>query len=191
MRKEAIYLVEYAGIPYGIAVLDRLVKRTAVEVVYARPVCVGKYLIVLGGNVDDVRESQAEVESLGPAKRISDYLLTSAHQEILAYFRRAAKETDKLHTPEAVGILETRNASSGFHSLDRALKNGSVRLAKIWLGHYIGGKLCYVLTGRVGDVQAAIDAGRAGIDEKSLLDSQVIPHPDPVTMKLLVEHYNA
>lgn len=191
MKKEAIYLVEYSSISYGIAVLDRLIKRSAVEVVYARPVCIGKYLIVLGGDVDDVRESREEVKSLGSNRRISDYLLTSAHQEILAYFRRASKEAGGSHIQEAVGILETSNASSGFYSLDRALKNGSVRLARIWLGHYIGGKFCYILNGQVGDVQAAVDAGRASAGEAFLVDSQVIPYPDPATLKLLVDQFNA
>ena len=63
---EAVFLVEYNSVSYGVSVLDRIVKRSGVEVVYARPVCAGKYLIVVGGDVDDVSESQAEGEGLGP-----------------------------------------------------------------------------------------------------------------------------
>lgn len=188
--QEAIFLVEYSNIPYGIAALDRLVKRSAVSVLYANPVCIGRYLIVVGGSVEDVGESQAEVEAIGTTRRISQYLLTNAHRDISAYFKRFPKNEKSISGAQAAGIFETRDTASGFRSLDCALKNGSVEIGKIWMGHYLGGKFCYVLTGQVGDVETAVNAARHSIIDRQYADSCVIPSPDTETLRLIVEHYN-
>lgn len=188
---EAVLLAEYSSVSYGVSVLDRMVKRSAVEVVYARPVCAGKYLIVVGGDVEDVGEAQAEAESLGSERRISSYLLTNAHRDILGYFRRSsaqeASERETIEVSPALGLFETTNAATGFHSLDAALKNGSVGLGKVWLGHFLAGKFCYVLAGQVGDVGAAIAAARNATPDKNHVDNRVIPSPDKATLRLLLD----
>ena len=96
-------------------------------------------------------------------------------------------EREAIAASPAVGLVETTNAAAGFHSLDAALKNGSVRLGKVWLGHFLAGKFCYVLAGQVGDVEAAVAAAKATVPDKNYVDSRVIPSPDGATLRLLLE----
>lgn len=187
---DAICIVEYNSVSYGIAVLDRMVKRSDVTPIYAKPVCVGRYLIVLGGAVDSVEEAMQEVEDKGSHRLLSKYLLTSAHRDILGYFRRTPAQLEDFAGVRAVGLVETRSAAAGFQSLDRALKSGSVDLIKMWMGHFLGGKSCFVLAGEVGDVEAAVGAARSSIREEESVDCQVIPAPDPLVLRLLTDRYN-
>lgn len=183
---EAVYLVEFGSIPAGIDMLDRMMDRCSALIIYAKPVCIGKFLIVLGGEVDDVREAQAVVLESGEKRVLQQYLLTSAHEEILAYFRRAPGANASTG-PVAIGMLETVDAVSGFRSLDAALKGGSVSLEQVWLGHFIGGKFCYILSGQVGDVQAALAAAEITLEPKRLVDSRVIPSPSEKTLAHLLK----
>ncbi|MDR0670836.1 MAG: BMC domain-containing protein [Oscillospiraceae bacterium] len=181
---QAIYIVEYSSIPIGIYVLDRMVKHAPADILYAKPVCIGKFLIVVGGGVDDVREAQRAAASAQNAKALQQYLLTNAHSEILAHFRRAPGQKSAAGGP-AVGILETRHAASGFYSLDAALKCGNVRLEHLWLGHFIGGKFCYVLRGQVADIHSAFVAAQKDLDPSEIVDSQILPAMDKAVMACL------
>lgn len=182
---EAIYIVEYNSIPIGIDVLDQMVKRASVTIIQARPICIGKYLIVLGGAVDDMREAQAAALSVGPDKLLSQYLLTNAHHDILAYFKRIPEDESSFSGAVAVGIFEVRNIANGFRSLDAALKSGNVQLGYVWNGHFIGGKFCFLLTGSVEDISMALKAAENNLDDRCLVDSRVIPSPDAKTLKHL------
>lgn len=185
----AIYIVEFGSIPVGIDMLDRMIKRASLTIAYAKPVCIGKYLIVLGGDVADVREAQAAVSEAGEKRLLKEHLLTNAHRDILAYFKRAPKTDESIEGASAVGILETVDAASGFKSLDAALKCSNVHLQQVWIGHYNGGKFSYVLTGNVEDVKMALSAGSQGLAERTLVDSRVIPSPDRKTLEHLIKVY--
>lgn len=185
---EAIYIVEYASIPAGIDMLDQIVKRTSVFIIYAKSICIGKFLIVLGGDVDDVREAQAAVTAAEEKRLLQQYLLTNAHGQILSYFKRAPECKESTSGATAIGILETLDAANGFRSLDLALKGGNVRLERVWLGHFIGGKFCYILTGQVGDIKTALAAAENGLEEKRVVDSRIIPSPDRKVLEHLLRH---
>lgn len=184
--KEAIYIVEYSNIPLGVDMLDKMIKRTEVTVIKAQPICIGKFLIVLGGEVDAMEEAQGVVQEQGERRLISQYLLTNAHKGILAYFKRARLSAGYVPVSDAVGIFEVTNAADGFHSLDAALKSGNVELRKVWLGHFLGGKLCYLLAGSVEDVSMALQAAENHLEPKSLVERRVIPSPDPKTLEYLI-----
>lgn len=186
---KAIYIAEYSSIPVGIDAVDRMVKRASMTIIYAKPICIGKFLIVMGGEVDNLREAQAEVASAGEKRLIQQYLLTNAHEDILAYFKRSPQEKRSMQGKTALGILETRNASSGFQSLDAALKSGNVRLEEVWIGHFIGGKFCYILSGLVEDINTALEAAARGLPENSFIDKKVIASPDDKTLEYLIKSY--
>ncbi|MDR0926067.1 MAG: BMC domain-containing protein [Hungatella sp.] len=186
---EAIYIIELSSVPVGIQILDQIVKRSQVLIIYAKPICIGKFLIVAGGNVEDVQEAQAAVVSVQEKKLLHHYLLTNAHNDILSYFNRLPAQRERKPGANAVGILETRDASSGFRSLNAALKNGEVRLEQVWLGQFMGGKFCYILTGQVEDITMALEAAKGEQEEKYLVDSRVIPAPDQKTLQYLLKRY--
>lgn len=181
---DAIYVVEYRSISQGIGALDTMVKSADLTLLHANPICIGKYLICLGGDVADVEEAKtASYRDEGGAP-MAAYLLTGTHPDVLGYFKKA--KPMPCRKPEAIGIIETKNASSGFMSLDRSLKAASVCLLRLWLGQLLGGKFCYVLGGSVSDVQAAVNAAKYAIEEKELVGTRVIPSPDEATMNLFL-----
>lgn len=184
--KEAIYVVEYTNIPTGIDALDQMIKRAEVTILHARPICIGKYLIVLGGSVDSVREAQRVVQTLCTDNLLSQYLLTNAHHEILSYFNQISVYKNEISMSEAVGIFEVKNSSNGFRCLDAALKSGNVKLGHIWLGHFLGGKFCYLLIGSVEDVKMALKAAECNLEEGCLVESKLIPSPDSKTLGHLI-----
>ncbi|MCL2683680.1 MAG: BMC domain-containing protein [Synergistaceae bacterium] len=179
---DAIYIVEYRSISRGVMTLDRMMKRSDVMALYAAPVCIGKYVIAVGGGVGDVRESKAEAEASDGI--VAGYLITGAHPGVLGYFRRVRRERQtEQGSPDAVGIFETRNISSGFMSLDAALKNGQTQITRIWMGHFIGGKFCWVISGETSEVASSLAAAARAIPG-DIVGSELIPRPDASTLYL-------
>lgn len=181
---DAVYVVEFSSISQGVGVLDRMLKRADVELLYANAICVGKYLICVGGDVADAGEAKKAAEESDADRPLSSCLLTGTHPDIRGYFRKERPEVSE-HVA-AIGLFETRHAASGFASLDCALKSAQVRPLKIWLGHMLGGKFCYVLGGSTSDIQSAIRRAAAAVPEKERVGERVIPSPDSVTLGLFL-----
>lgn len=55
--KKSIGLVELKSIPIGIEVADMMLKTANVELVLANPICPGKYVIIVSGNVGSVENA--------------------------------------------------------------------------------------------------------------------------------------
>jgi len=177
---DAIYVVEYRSISRGIATLDKMLKRSDIMALYAAPVCIGKYVIAVGGGIGDVRESKDAAEASGGI--IAGYLITGAHPGVLSYFRR--ERPPEPDSPDAVGIFETTNISSGFMSLDAALKNGRTDVMRIWMGHLIGGKFCWVIQGETSEVSSSLASAGRVISRGEITGSELIPRPDASTLRL-------
>ena len=178
---DAVYIVEYRNISRGVVTLDKMLKRSGVMVLYAAPVCIGKYVIAVGGGVGDVMESKAVTE--GTEGIIAQYLITGAHPRVLGYFRR--ERHPEPGSPDAIGIFETRNISSGFMSLDAALKNGQVDILRIWMGHFIGGKFCWVTAGETSEVSSSLATAARAVSENEIAGSELIPRPDASILPLI------
>ena len=71
-------------------------------------------------------------------------------------------------------MLELLTAAAAIVAADRAAKAADVLLRDIRLANGLGGKGIVFLTGAVGDVQAAIDAGRAEAAGRGLLSRAVV-----------------
>ncbi|HBO43591.1 MAG TPA: propanediol utilization protein, partial [Planctomycetaceae bacterium] len=50
----SVGVVELSSIAVGYKIQDEMLKAASVELLLARTICSGKYLIVVGGNVGDV-----------------------------------------------------------------------------------------------------------------------------------------
>ncbi|WFD11760.1 BMC domain-containing protein [Tepidibacter hydrothermalis] len=79
---------------------------------------------------------------------------------------------------QALGLIETKGLVAAIESSDAMLKAADVNLLE---KTYVGGGLVYIcVTGDVGAVKAAVEAGGAAvrkIDEKLLISQHVIPRP--------------
>lgn len=79
---------------------------------------------------------------------------------------------------QALGFIETKGLIAAIESADAMLKASNVKLLE---KQYVGGGLVYIsVTGDVGAVKAAVEAGQAvvkQIDENLLISHHVIPRP--------------
>ncbi len=79
---------------------------------------------------------------------------------------------------QALGLIETKGLVAATESADAMLKAAAVNLLeKTYVG---GGLVSIAITGDVGAVKAAVEAGGAAvrkIDEKLLVSQHIIPRP--------------
>ena len=80
----------------------------------------------------------------------------------------------------SLGVLETYTAASAIVAADAAAKAAEIDLLEVRCSTGLAGKSYLTLTGDVGSVQAAIDAGTDSIHDSGLvLAKVVIPAPSP------------
>ena len=174
--KEAIGLVELSSIAGGYQAQDAMLKAAAVELVVARTICSGKYMVLISGDVEAVKSSLAAAREAAEGFLVDELLIPNVHPQVLPAVTGNVelKPEDK----QALGIIETFSVASVLEAADLAVKAAQVKLFRIHLAMTIGGKGFLLLTGEVGAVRAAVNAGIVPVAEKGLLANQVvIPAP--------------
>jgi len=180
----AIGAVELSSIGVGYRVEDEMLKAASVQLRVARTICSGKYLIVTGGAVSDVRASvQAATREAGEAL-IDHLVIPNVHEGVFPALGQSV--VLEAAQAEALGVLETFSGVSILAAADAAAKAGRVTLFRIHVAMALGGKGFCLMAGTVADVQAAVRAGAAEARDRGLLVSEiVIPRPS----KELFEEY--
>jgi microcompartment protein CcmL/EutN len=177
----AIGFIETSSIARGVEALDALLKRASVEVLLTTIVPRGKYLILIGGGVADVEEAMKAGIAVADRTLVDHFLIPNVHPQLPA----AIKGRVKVAGVEAVGLIETRDVASAIYAGDAAAKAADVTL--IEARNQPGGKGLVAMTGRVGDVRAAVAAGVATITKDGMLVADVvIPLAHPGVLPHLV-----
>jgi microcompartment protein CcmL/EutN len=169
-------LVEVASIAVGYVAQDAMLKAASVELLLARTICSGKYLIVIGGEVASVQSSVDAGAALCGGSLIERRVVTKVHPSV---FPAIGLSVDA--APErvsALGLIETFSASSIVEVADAAAKAADVVLFRVHLAMAIGGKGFVLMTGDIASVEAAVAAGAAVASEEGILVGKaVIPGP--------------
>lgn len=174
MKGSAIGLVETSSIAKGYQVADALLKRADVEVVVNRTICPGKYMILVGGDVDAVNASIETGVEIGAHTVVDHFIIPNVHPDIFPAINGVAE----LPEINALGIIEGFSVASVIEAADAAIKAAEVELVMVHLAMAIGGKGYVTLTGMVGAVESAVEAGAEVIERKGLLvEKIVIPSP--------------
>ena len=171
---QAMGLVELNSIARGIEVADAMIKSARVELVYSRAICPGKYVTLVSGGVSAVENAVGQGVKKGGALVVDEFILPNIHPSVM----RAVAVTSPVEELKALGIIEVFAIATAIVAADAAVKASDVDLIELRLGIGIGGKSFVTMTGDVGAVNAAVDAGVAVASEKGLLvDQAVIPSP--------------
>ena len=169
-----IGLIELNSIAKGIEAADTMVKAADVELIFSKPVCPGKFIILVIGDVGSVKASVNAGTEKGAQYVIDKMLLTNAHPQLVP----AICALSKIEQANAVGVMEFFSIASAVAAADTAVKAGPVQLIEVRLGIGIGGKSFVTLTGDVSSVTEAIAAGiRSAGENGMLVASSVIPSP--------------
>ncbi len=175
VKGPALGLIESSSIARGFVVTDQMVKKAPVELVLARTVSPGKYLILVTGEVADVGEAMQIGIATADEALVDRLELAQVHDQVLA-----ALSGKYAQPSDAIGVLETFSVASALLSADAACKAAEVSIVTLRLADGIGGKAFYVLDGSQADVDAALLAGEAATPHGLLLSRELIarPHDD-------------
>jgi len=179
----SIGLIELTAIARGIETADVMVKTASVTLMFARPVCPGKFIIMVHGDVGAVKASVAAGLTTGADRVVNHLIIPRVHKDLLPAINGSFAITDV----EALGVVEFFDIASAITAADAAAKASRVTLMEVRLGLGIGGKSFFKLCGEVADVQAAVDAAiAAGTGRNQVVSTCVIPAPDPALFREMI-----
>jgi len=181
---KSIGAIELSSIGVGYQIQDEMLKAASVELLIARTICSGKYLIVLGGSVSDT-ESAIHAGLAAAGEAIIDHMLIpNVHEGLFPALGQSVVLGPG--EPGALGVIETFSAISALSAADAAAKTARVTLIRIHVAMALGGKGLCLMTGSVADVRAGAQAAADDVRRRGLLVSEVvIPRP---SRELLAEY---
>jgi len=172
-KMEALGMLELSSIAVAYQVEDAMLKASEVQLLVARTICSGKYIVMIGGQAAAVETSVREGKRVCREALIDELVIPNIDSRVFPAISGgvALDEKDK----DALGILEAFSVTSIIEGADAA----EVKLFRIHVAMAIGGKGFLMLTGEVSEVNAAIEAGARQIAKRGLLVSKVvIPRPE-------------
>src|SRR5262245_4823258 len=174
MAKNSIGLLELTSIASGFLGCDAMLKAADVDLVLARSICSGKYMVMVRGDVAAVEAAVNAGCVAGDFSVIDTFVIPNVHESVFP----AIAGTTKVEALEALGIIEAFSVASLIEGADAAAKAAHVKLIEVRLAMALGGKAFVTLTGSVAAVQSAVSAGASAISKKGLLVNKVvIPQP--------------
>ena len=171
---EAIGILVSNSIAKGIEAADAVLKAADTALLYAKPVCPGKYTILFYGDVAAVSASLDAGAAVIDAHLVDSVVIPRIHPQVI----QAISLSTAPDGVNAVGVMEFFSVTAAVYAADAAAKAADVTLLDVRLGVGIGGKSFAVLTGEVAAVEEAVRCGMAAGEEKGLaVTSTVIPSP--------------
>lgn len=189
IQEELVYsepslgLLELNSIARGMKVCDEILKQAPVELIEAAPICTGKYLIIIGGEVDSVRASFERGVELAGHNTIDTLYLAKIDQKVFP----ALLGIQKRKGIESLGIVETVTVASSIVAADIIVKTAEVDLIEVRVAQGLGGKGFVLFSGDLNSVTASLEAASAFTEEKRLLlRAEIIPSPDSLLINKIL-----
>jgi microcompartment protein CcmL/EutN len=172
----SIGLIELSSVATGFLVEDVMLKAGDIQLLMARSICSGKFLIVVNGDVTSVQAALLAGAAAAGASLIERRQIARVHPSVLAAISNAVDiDPNELRS---LGVIETFSAASIIEVADTAVKAANVTLLRVHLAMALGGKGFLLMAGDVASVQAAVAAGsKVAGDEGMLVGRGVIPAP--------------
>lgn len=173
---KSIGAIELSSIGIGYRIQDEMLKEASVEILIARTICSGKYLIIVGGLADDVQSAMRAATSAAEEAVIDTLYLANVDEQVFPALGQSVTLADG--SVEALGVVETFSGASILAGADAAAKAARVTIFRIHVAMALGGKGFCLMTGRLGDVRTGVRAAAQAARDRGLLVSEVvIPRP--------------
>jgi microcompartment protein CcmL/EutN len=176
---DTLGIVESRSIAAGVELADAMVKVANVELVRASTICSGRYMIYVAGDREAVETSVRLARESGRALAGS-FVISNVSPQVTDVLKKSSPALEG----EALGVIESRTASSGVAAADKAVKRSAIRLLRLVTGQGITGKSYFVIGGEVASVQEATQAAKSALG-KNLVEAVVIPRPNASVVKAL------
>lgn len=179
----AIGVLETNSISEGIEVADLMLKAGSVELLESKPVCPGKYMSIIYGDVESVRNSITLGREKAKSFYVDEVIIPNIHPMVI----KAIAGIPDPYEFGAIGVIEFFSIAGAIYAADAAVKAANVSIVNMRLGIAIGGKSSVTLTGDVGAIEAATEAGKeVGVERGLLFNYNVIPSPHKKLVEKLV-----
>lgn len=171
----AIGFIELTSIARGIEATDQMLKAARVDVLASHPICAGKYVTLVAGDVADVNTAVETGIRVSDHFLVDKLVLPNVHPDVYPAVSGAAD----VPAVDALGVIETFVCASCIVAADIVAKAAQSRLLYIRLGMGLGGKAYVSFTGDVGSVEASMRAAQVhfGQDSGVIAAHCVIPRP--------------
>jgi microcompartment protein CcmL/EutN len=178
-----VALIELRSIARGVKTADAMVKKAPVRLLEARTVCPGKYIILVGGETQAVEDAFNAGREIGAELIVDELFLPHAHHQLIPAMEACTQISDI----DSLAILETFTVAAVILSADASVKAAGVDLIELRMANGLGGKSFFTMTGPLDQIEAAVEAGVAIIqDSGTLVCVETIPNPHPdINLKLL------
>ena len=174
---KAIGVIELKNIPKGVEAADAALKSAGIEMVSAHPSCPGKYEIILTGSISNVTAAISHVTSRFEGYVIDSSVMGRIDEAVI----RALFGTSTGERVGSLGLIETFSAASAIKAADIAVKCARVAIYDLRVSRGMGGKGIVMITGEVGDVTAAVEAGAEHAKGAGMLSAYTViaaPHDE-------------
>lgn len=173
----AVGVVELKSIAKGIEATDAALKSAGVSLISAHPACPGKYEILLTGSISDVTAALDHVKGRFGTYIVDASIMGRIDEQVI----KALFGTQSGVKKGSLGVVETYSAASAIKAADVAVKTSRVEIYDLRVSRGMGGKGIFLVTGEVGDVTAAVDAGAKYAEDLGMLHAKSViaaPHAD-------------
>ncbi|SHJ25613.1 Carboxysome shell and ethanolamine utilization microcompartment protein CcmL/EutN [Geosporobacter subterraneus DSM 17957] len=175
--KKSLGLIEYKSIAKGIEATDEMLKAANVELILSTPICPGKYISLIGGDVGAVKTAVRVGRDIGSIFTVDDFVIPNVHPQVFP----ALTATADISKIISLGVIETMSAVASVMAGDIAVKAANIELLEIRLARGLGGKGFVVITGEISSVKSAVQACENQLMETGQIVSAVViaaPHKD-------------
>lgn len=177
MRYTAIGFLELNSMARGIECCDAMLKVAAVDLIDAHPICPGKYMVLLCGDVDAVKTSIEKGINTAGENFVDSFVIPNVHEQVIPALRAVTYTGEMM----ALGVVESFSAASAIFAADTAVKSAEINLVEIRLANGMGGKSFFTFTGIVGAVESAAKSAEKMLKDEGLFVASVVipaPHKD-------------
>jgi len=163
--KKSIGILELRSIAKGIEATDAMLKAANVRLILSTPLCPGKYVTLVGGEVGPVNIAVEAGRQAGSEFALEGYVIPNVSEAVFPALTGTAN-ADHL---ASLGIVETMTAVSSVIAGDIAIKASNVTLLEIRIARGLGGKGFVLLTGEVASVKTAIQACEEKLKQEGVI----------------------
>jgi len=174
VKNDAMGLIEVFSIAQGYFIADSMVKKANVNLIEIEPICSGKFLVIIDGDVESVSESMKEGLENASGFIVDSLFLPYISPKVTKAIR--GSEGGKKGENDSIAVVETINVAATILSADASVKAAEVEFLDIRLANGIGGKAFYLLSGDLNDVEASVEAAK-GVQGDNILNSIIIQNP--------------
>ncbi len=149
----------------------------------AKTTCPGRYLIVVTGDTAAVTSSVESGCTIGSLMVVDHFIIPRVHYSVAFALQGIPDANDMA----ALGVIEVYTCAGCILAADAAAKAADVQVLDIRFAAGLAGKAFVILSGDVGSVEAAVQAGVKGVgDSGPVLSHVVIPAPSRDLHKYII-----